>query len=81
MFTDGDVEVRGVAVKDFKGGSVVGRVDSGVDNEFGHRKVFVPIILSAADVEAEILLDFLVGSFSLSVGLRVIGSGEVGLDT
>ena len=72
--------MRGVAIKDFKGGSVVGRVDSGVDNEFGHRKVFIPIILSTADVEAEILLDFLVGPFCLSVSLRMIGGGQVGFD-
>ena len=54
----------------------MGGMDTGVDNEFGHGKVFVPDGLSAINVEANIVFDFLVGAFSLSIGLRVIGSGE-----
>ena len=59
----------------------MGGVDTGVDNKFGHGKVLVPVCLSAVDVKANIVLDFLIGAFSLSVGLRVIGGGETGSDS
>jgi hypothetical protein len=39
--------------------------------------MLVPAVLSSASVEAEILLDFLVGALGLTVGVWVIGSGEV----
>lgn len=56
------------------------RVDPGVNNKLSHGKVLVPVVLSTTNIEAEVLLDFLVGPFSLSVGLRVVGGGEVGLN-
>jgi hypothetical protein len=39
--------------------------------------VLVPVVLSPASIEAEVLLDFLVGALGLTVGLWMIGSGEV----
>ena len=76
-----DVKVRNVAVENFKWRAVVSGVNAGVDHKLSHWEVLVPIVLSAIDVKAEIFLDFLIGAFSLTIGLRVIGRGEVGLDT
>ena len=44
--------------------------------EFSRRKELHPFswVISAED--AEISLEFLIGSFCLSVGLRMVGSGE-----
>jgi hypothetical protein len=66
-----------VTVDDFEGGVAVGRVDVGVDDKFSHGEVLVPVVLSSASIEAEILLNFLVGTLGLTVGLWVIGGGEV----
>lgn len=49
---DRDVEVGKVAVDDFEGGVTVGGMDTGVDDEFSHREVSVPVILSSAGVKA-----------------------------
>ena len=54
---------------------------SGVDSKFGEGEVFIPVVLLSACIQTEVFLDFLVGSFGLSVGLGVIRSSEVGLDT
>ena len=51
-------------------------MDTGVDDEFGHGKVLVPVGLSTIDVQANVVLDFLIGAFGLSVGLRVVGGSE-----
>ena len=59
----------------------MGGMDTGVDNEFGHGKVLVPVGLSAIDVQANVVLDFLIGAFGLSVGLRMVGGGEAGSDS
>ena len=59
----------------------MGGMDAGVDDEFGHGKVLVPVGLSAIDVQANVVLDFLIGAFGLSVGLRVVGGGEAGSDS
>jgi hypothetical protein len=66
-----------VTVDDFEGGVAIGRVDVGVDDEFGHGEMLVPVVLLPASIEAEVLLDFLVGALGLTVGLWVIGGGEV----
>jgi hypothetical protein len=66
-----------VTVDDLEGGVAMGRVDMGVDDEFDHGEMLVPVVLSLASVEVEILLDFLVGTLSLTIGLWVIGGGEV----
>src|SRR5690606_5182184 len=70
-----DVKVRNVAVENFKWRAVVSGVNAGVDHKLSHWEVLVPIVLSAIDVKAEIFLDFLIGAFSLTIGLRVIGRG------
>ena len=69
-----------VSVNDLEGGTAVGGVDSRVDYEFGHGEMLVPIVLSSASVKAEVLLDFLVCSFGLSVSLWVIRRGQVGIN-
>jgi hypothetical protein len=59
---------------------VVGRVDTGVDDKFRHGKVLVPVGLAVVDIEANVILDFLVGVFCLAIGLRMVHSGETRLD-
>ncbi len=47
----------------------------------GHEgEPFGPVILKVVDEDPEILLNFLVDSFSLSICLWVVGSGYVCLD-
>jgi len=78
--SDGDVEEGEVAVDDLEGGAAGGGVDTGVHDELSHGEVVVPVFLAVVGIEAKILLDFLVGPLRLSIGLRVIGSGEARLD-
>ena len=75
-----DLEVGEVTVNDFKGRAAMGGVNVGVDNEFSHGEVLVPVALMSASIEAEVLFNILVSTFCLTVGLRVIGSGEVRLN-
>ena len=42
--------------------------------------MLVPIILPSTSVKAEVLLDFLVGSFGLSVSLWVVRRGQIGVN-
>ena len=44
--------------------------------EFGGGKELHPFSRVIGAEDAEISFEFLIGSFSLSVGLRVVGSGE-----
>ena len=48
----------------------------GVMVEFGRGEELCPFSRVIGAEDAEIGLEFLIGSFSLSVSLRVIGSGE-----
>ena len=45
--------------------------------EFGRGEELHPFSRVIGAEDAEIGLEFLIGSFSLSVGLRMIGSGEL----
>ena len=54
------------------GGAVWGRVMV----EFGRGEELHPFSWVIGADDAEIGLEFLIGSFSLSIGLRVVGSGE-----
>jgi hypothetical protein len=77
---NGNVEMREEAINDFKWGAIVSGMDTGVDNKFSHGEVLVPVFLAVVDVKAEVLLYFLIRVFRLTVCLRMVGSGEVGLD-
>ena len=44
--------------------------------KFGRGKELHPFSWVIGAEDAEISLEFLIGSFSLSVGLRVVGGGE-----
>ena len=48
----------------------------GVMVEFGGREVLHPFSRVIGAEDTEIGLEFLIGSFCLSIGLRVVGSGE-----
>jgi hypothetical protein len=52
-----------------------GRVDVIIVGELRKGEEFVPIILSFVHEGSEVLLQFLVGTFGLSIGLGVIGGG------
>jgi hypothetical protein len=41
--------------------------------EFHNGKPFMPIVMQGIDVEAKINLEFLIDTFSLTIGLRMIG--------
>lgn len=43
--------------------------------------MLLPMLLSTVAVQGKVLDDFLVGALGLAIGLRVIGRGEVGLDS
>ena len=50
---------------------------NGVVLEFGRGKELRPLVRIIGAEDTEISFDFLIGSFSLSISLGVIGSGEV----
>ena len=51
-------------------------MQSGVVVEFGRGEELYPFSRVIGAEDAEIGLEFLIGSFSLSVSLRVVGGGE-----
>jgi hypothetical protein len=42
--------------------------------------MFIPIILAPADIQSEVLLHLLIGTFCLSIGLWVVGSSKIRLN-
>ena len=60
-----------------EGGSFCGTVRNGVVVKFGSGEKFCPFLRIVGSEDSEISLNFLVGSFSLPISLRVIGGGEV----
>ena len=73
--------VRVSSIIDIERGETRRGLDFVVVRELGAGQPLSPIRLSMIDEYPEILLYFLVHSFSLSVGLRVIGGGKVAGDT
>ena len=57
-----------------EGGDFCGTVRNGVMVEFGCGEEFQPFLGVVGTEDSEIGLDFLVGSFSLPISLRVVGS-------
>ena len=64
------------AVKKGERGCLSGAMWGGVMVEFSGGKKLHPFSWVIGAEDAEISLEFLIGSFSLSVGLRVVGGGE-----
>ncbi len=52
-------------------------VDSVVVRKLGKWQPIGPVVLSVVDEDSKVLFDFLVDSFSLSVGLWVKGRGRI----
>ena len=48
--------------------------------ELGQWKPFGPIVLFVIDVEAKVLFQFLIGALSLTISLRMKGSGQIACD-
>ena len=61
------------------GGGFCGTVRNGVVMEFGCGEEFCPFLGVVGAEDSEISLNFLVGSLSLPISLRVIGSGKVNI--
>src|SRR5882672_9194386 len=64
-----------------EGGDHGGQMRSIVVCEFGEGQEVDPVVLLVVDVYPKILFQDLVDSFSLPVGLWVVGCREIGLDT
>ena len=60
-----------------EGGGFCGAMRNGVVVEFGCGEKFCPFLRVVGTEDSEISLNFLVGSFSLPICLRLIGGGEV----
>ena len=68
--------MRFVTIKEGERGCFSGAMRGGVMVEFGGGKELHPFSRVIGAEDAEISFEFLIGSLSLSVGLRVVGSGE-----
>src|SRR5882672_11914581 len=77
----GNFEFRVKALVGEEGGDHGSRMRSIVVYEFGKGQEVDPVILLVVDVYPKILFQDLVNSFGLPIGLWVVGSGEIGLDT
>ena len=62
-----------------EGGDFCGTMRNGVVMEFGCGEKFCPFLGVVGAEDSEISLNFLVGSLSLPISLRVIGSGKVNI--
>ena len=65
-----------VTIKEGEWGCLSGAMWGGVMVEFGGGEELHPFSRVIGAEDAEISLEFLIGSFSLSIGLRVVGGGE-----
>ena len=65
-----------IAVKEGEWRRLSGTMRSRVMVEFGRGKELHPFSWVIGAEDAEISLEFLIGSFCLPVGLRMVGSGE-----
>ena len=65
-----------IAVKEGEWRCLSGAVWGGVMVEFGRGEELHTFSRVIGAEDAEVGLEFLIGSFSLSVGLRMVGSGE-----
>ena len=65
-----------IAIEEGERRCLGGAMRSGIVVEFGSREELYPFSQVIGAEDAEIGFEFLIGSFSLSVGLRVVGSGE-----
>ena len=68
--------MRVVTIIRVEGSSLEPRVVAIVEHEFDYRKPSDPVILMIGDDCTKGLFDFLIGSFRLSISLRVVGSRQ-----
>jgi len=74
--TNRDSKIWVVAIHDFEGSHVVGRVHATVKDKFSSREKCYPVIVTGVHKESKVLLYFLVSALGLTVGLGVICCGE-----
>ena len=79
--TSWDCEVWSVAVNNLEWCLLIPSVKTGVEGELSGGEMIGPIRLSLVDEQSEILFDFLVLSFDLTVTFGVISGGESDDDT
>jgi hypothetical protein len=72
----GTVKIWVVAIHDFEGSHVVGRVHVTVKDKFSSWEECYPVIVAGIHEESKVLLHFLVSTLSLTVGLGVICCSE-----
>ena len=65
-----------VTQQEREGGSFHGAIRNGVVVEFGSGEEFHPFLRVVGTKDSEIGFDLLIGSFSFSISLRMISSGE-----
>lgn len=70
--TDGNSEVGLISVHNFKWRVLQCRLNAVVDREFSYREKGGPVVLPLSGEEAEVLFDFFIHAFSLSIYLRMI---------
>jgi hypothetical protein len=63
-----------------EGSDLCSRMGSVVVSKFGEGEQVDPVVLLIIDVYSEILFQYLVDPFGLTIGLGVIGCGEVAFD-
>ena len=68
-----------IAVKQGKWGCLSGAMRGGVVMEFCQGKELYPFSWVVGAKDAEISFELLIGLFSLSIGLRMVGSGEANI--
>jgi hypothetical protein len=74
--TNQNGEIRAVAIHDLEGGHMMRRVHTVIEDEFSSEKEVDPVVVARVGEQLEVLLDFLVGAFGLTVGLGVVCSCE-----
>ena len=68
-----------IAIKQGKWGHLSGAMRGGVVMEFCQRKELYPFSWVVGAKDAEISFKLLIGSFGLSIGLRMVGSGKMNI--
>ena len=70
-----------VSIKSIEGSDFCRCLDFIVIGKFSEREPSEPVFFMVVREGADVLLNFLIGTFSLTIGLGVKGCGETGLDT
>ena len=73
-----NAHMGGISVSELEGGKLCGQVLTVVNGELGKSQPFRPMVLFFGTEEAQVLLDFPVHDFCVTICVRVVCSGELG---